>query len=94
MSDTNHLSDRRSVIIWVWLVGLLIAGMAVFTLHLPTLAALAIIFGIAAIKATLVLRDYMHLKAEPRIIYLIAFVPILLAIAMALVLIPDLVYNK
>jgi cytochrome c oxidase subunit IV len=86
--------DRSSVIVWAWLVGLLGAGMMVFMLPIPHLPALMLIFGIAGFKAALVLRDYMHLRGEKAIIYAIAFIPIVLAIALALVLIPDIVFRR
>lgn len=97
MSTNRHpveSLDRSSVIVWAWLVALLGAGMTVFMLPLPHLPALVVIFGIAAFKAGLVLRDYMHLKGEKALIYAIAFIPVILAIAMALVLIPDIVFRR
>jgi cytochrome c oxidase subunit IV len=86
--------DRSSIIVWVWLVGLLGAGMMVFTLPIPRTPALVLIFGIAGFKAALVLRDYMHLTGEKLLIYAIVLTPLLLAIAMALVLIPDIVFHR
>jgi len=91
---TAESLDRASIIVWVWLVGLLGAGMMVFTLPIPRTPALLLIFGISAFKATLVLRDYMHLKGEKMLIYAIALTPLLLAIALALVLIPDIVFRR
>ena len=92
--STAESLDRSSIVIWMWLVGLLGAGMMVFTLPIPRIPALALIFGIAVFKATLVLRDYMHLKGEKMLIYVIALTPLLLAIALALVLIPDIVFRR
>ena len=91
---TAESLDRASIIVWLWLVGLLGAGMMVFMLPIPRIPALLLIFGIAAFKATLVLRDYMHLKGEKLLIYAIALTPLLLAIALALVLIPDIVFRR
>ncbi|MDO8433361.1 MAG: cytochrome C oxidase subunit IV family protein [Candidatus Binatus sp.] len=91
---TAENSDRSSVIIWIWLLVLLGAGMAVFKLPISRIPALVLIFGIATLKAALVLRNYMHLKSEQVLIYAIAFVPVLLAIGMALVLIPDIVFRR
>jgi cytochrome c oxidase subunit IV len=91
---TGESLDRSSIIIWMWLVGLLAAGMMVFALPIPRLPALVLIFGIAGFKATLVLRDYMHLRGEKMLIYAIALTPLLLAIAMVLVLIPDIVFRR
>lgn len=86
--------DRSSVVIWIWLVALLGAGMMVFMLPIPRVIALVLIFTIAGVKAALVLRDYMHLKSEQLLIYAIAFIPVLLAIGLALVLIPDIVFRR
>ncbi len=91
---TAESLDRSSIITWMWLVGLLGAGMMVFTLPIPRIPALLLIFGIAGIKAMLVLRDYMHLRREKFLIYAIALTPLLLAIALALVLIPDIVFRR
>jgi len=90
---TAESLDRSSVIVWMWLVGLLGAGMMVFMLPIPRIPTLLLIFGIAGFKATLVIRDYMHLKGEKLMIYAIALTPLLLAIALALVLIPDIVFH-
>ena len=68
--------------------------MMVFTLPIPRIPALLLIFGIAGFKATLVLRDYMHLRGEKILIYAIALTPLLLAIGLALVLIPDIVFRR
>lgn len=93
MTSTAEDSDRAYIIIWLWLVALLGAGTLVFTLAIPRIPALLLIFGIAVFKATLVVRDYMHLKSERMLVYAIAFVPLILAIGLALVLIPDIVYR-
>lgn len=77
------------VAIWRWLVLFVFAALAVTLLPIPKIAALALVFGIAVIKAVMVMRDYMHLKSEALIIHLIALIPILLFIGLALTLIPD-----
>ncbi len=87
--DQSHFH----LIVWGWLVLLLIAGLAVFVLPIPKSAAVLLIFAIAAIKAGLVLRNFMHLTHEHILIYLIAFVPMILFLAFALSLIPDIVYR-
>ncbi len=87
--DQSHFH----VIVWGWLVLLLIAGLAIFVLPVPKSVAVLMIFGIAAVKASLVLRNFMHLHHEHILIYLIAFVPMILFIAFALSLVPDIVYR-
>jgi cytochrome c oxidase subunit IV len=90
--DTKAESNLY-LMIWAWLVFLLIAGLVIFVLPIPRTAAVITIFSLAAIKATLVLRNYMHLKHEHLILYLTVLVPALLFLGMALTLIPDIVYR-
>jgi cytochrome c oxidase subunit IV len=91
---TAEYLDRSSIIVWIWLVGLLAAGMLVFMLPIPRIPMLLLIFGIAGFKATLVIRDYMHLAGEKLLIYAILLTPVSLAIALALVLIPDIIFHR
>jgi cytochrome c oxidase subunit IV len=82
------------VTIWVWLVALLVAGLAIMALPIPKFAAVALIFGVAATKAALVVRNYMHLKHEHVFILALVIVPVLLFIGMAIALIPDIVMHR
>ena len=98
MSETTGTIDTAAesslyLMIWAWLVFLLVAGLVIFVLPIPRTAAVITIFSIAAIKAVLVLRNYMHLKHEHLILYLTVLIPALLFLGMALTLIPDLVYR-
>ena len=81
------------LVIWAWLIFLLIAGLVIFVLPIPRTAAVMLIFSLAAVKAGLVLRNYMHLKHEHLLIYLVVLIPTLLFIGMAFTLIPDIVYR-
>ncbi|HLX36173.1 MAG TPA: cytochrome C oxidase subunit IV family protein, partial [Candidatus Binataceae bacterium] len=60
---------------------------------IPRTAAVITIFSIAAVKAVLVLRNYMHLNHEHLMIYLLVLIPAALFLGMALTLIPDIVYR-
>jgi len=82
------------ITVWFWLVALLLAGVAVMALPVSKLAALALIFSIATIKAALVLRNYMHLKSESLFIMVVALVPVLLFIGLAIALIPDIAMHR
>lgn len=82
-------SRSRHFVIWVWLVVLTAAYLAERTLGVPHHAALAIIFGIALVKAMLVAWNYMHLRHEGRMIFVILLVPILLFAILVLLLLPD-----
>lgn len=88
-----HDDSRLYVAVWALLVLLLIAGLAVFTLPIPRTVAVALIFAIAGVKAVLVLRNYMHLKHENLLIYVIVLVPALFMLGLAIALIPDIVFR-
>jgi len=95
---TAHAAPSRSdkslyVTVWVLLVALLVIGLTIFTLPIPRELAVALIFTIAAVKAVLVLRNYMHLKHEHLLIYIIVIVPALFLIGFAIALIPDIVFR-
>jgi caa(3)-type oxidase subunit IV len=82
------------VTIWIWLVVLLAVGMLFFEIEISKTTATMLIFAVAVVKATLVVRHYMHMKAQPKMLYVIACVPLLLAIAMVLSLMPDIAFRK
>ncbi|MFI5396140.1 MAG: cytochrome C oxidase subunit IV family protein [Candidatus Binatia bacterium] len=77
------------VTIWVWLVALLAMGVAVLAMPLSKAVAVVLIFTVASVKAALVVRHYMHVRAQPLMMYVILCVPLVLAIALILVLLPD-----
>lgn len=81
------------VTIWVWLVILLAAGVAVLAVPASKTVAVLLIFGVATVKAVLVVRHYMHLKHQPLMIYLMLGIPLLLALAFIIVLMPDIAYR-
>ncbi|HUI26025.1 MAG TPA: cytochrome C oxidase subunit IV family protein [Candidatus Kryptonia bacterium] len=75
--------------IWVWLVVLLAAGVALLGVPISKTLAVVLIFTVATVKAVLVLRNYMHVRGQPIMVYAILGVPLLLAIALVLTLLPD-----
>jgi caa(3)-type oxidase subunit IV len=81
------------VTIWGWLVALLAAGIALILLPLSKDVAIVLIFGVAAVKAFLVARHYMHLKHQPLMVYVMLGIPVLLAIAFMFVLMPDIAFK-
>ncbi len=93
--DSANARDERSLYVAVWaaLVLLLAAGLAIFVLPIPRAVAVALIFGVAGVKAALVVRNYMHLKHEHVLIYIIVLVPVVFMLGLAIALIPDLVYR-
>ncbi len=91
MSDESRFPSY--VAIWGWLVALLVA--ALFCAYLPFGKTIAVflIFTLAAAKAFLVVRHYMHLRTENLLVYAIAGIPVLLLIGMMLALAPDIIFR-
>ncbi len=81
------------VAVWVWLVVLMIAGVLASHLPLAKSAVVFLIFLIAAVKASLVAMNYMHLKFEGILIWTMAAVPVVLVIGLTLLLFPDFVFH-
>ncbi|MFQ5668019.1 MAG: cytochrome C oxidase subunit IV family protein [Candidatus Binatia bacterium] len=79
--------------VWVWLVVLLGIGVAVFAVPLSKATAVVLVFAVAAVKAVLVVRHYMHLREVPLMLYAMVGIPVLLAIGMALTLLPDIAFR-
>lgn len=85
-------SDKASVgyvTIWVYLVVLVAASVAVLAAPVSKPVAVILIFSVALIKAMLVIRNYMHVRKQPLMIYAMLTIPVLLAIALTLTLLPD-----
>jgi caa(3)-type oxidase subunit IV len=77
------------VAVWFWLVGLMVASVAISSLHFSESATVVVIFTIAAVKAVLVALNFMHLRFERLLIYSLAIVPLLLFFILTAVLFPD-----
>lgn len=90
----TETSSRTYLTIWGWLMGLALLGIALTSFPIPKTVAMALVLIVAAVKAALVARNYMHLKAEHALISIILVVPILLFLGMALVLVPDIVFRR
>ncbi len=91
MSSVAKPSDGY-LTIWVWLIVLLAAGVALLAVPSKTLAVV-LIFTVASVKAFLVLRHYMHVRHQPLMVYALLAVPVLLAIALTIVLLPDIAFR-
>ena len=79
--------------IWVWLIVLLGVGVALLAAPVSKTFAVVLIFAVASVKAFLVLRHYMHVRHQPLMIYVMIGVPVLLAIALTIVLLPDIAFR-
>ncbi len=88
MATAEH-GNSEYVAVWVWLVVLLVVGLAIVALPIPKLAAVSLVFAVAAVKAAMVVRNYMHLKSEHLLIIAIAMIPVLFFIGFLITLIPD-----
>lgn len=79
-------------LLWIGLVVLVMVSIGAGS-FLPKTAAVALIFFIAAVKATIVLLNYMHLKYERPLIYALALIPLLVVIVLLFALFPDFVFR-
>jgi len=84
--------NRHYLIIWVWLLALVVVSVTAVAV-LPKFQALLLIFAVAIVKALLVARNYMHLKNERVIIYVIVLIPLTFVIILLFALFPDFVYR-
>ncbi len=75
--------------IWIGLMILMAVSVAVGAFHLPAAPAAAAVFSIAAWKATLVIRNYMHVRSEGALVASLVVVPILLLVILVILLLPD-----
>ena len=84
--SSGHAAARTYLIIWGWLAGLMLLGVALSALPLPKAAIVAMVLGLSSIKALLVALYYMHLKIDRRLVAFIAAAPfLLLALALGVV---------
>ncbi|MBI3626071.1 MAG: cytochrome C oxidase subunit IV family protein [Candidatus Rokubacteria bacterium] len=90
----SHGARPNYVAVWRWLVVLMGVGLAASFLPGGRALAATLIFATAAVKATLVALNYMHLKFEPRLIYAIAIVPVLFVLGLMVALFPDFVFHR
>ena len=81
------------VAVWFWLVGLMVASVAISFLPFSESATVFVIFAIAAVKAVLVVLNFMHLKFERLLIYNLATVPLVLFFILMAVLFPDIAFR-
>lgn len=89
-AEAPHLSVKQYVRIWLVLMALLGLGVLFAYVDIPLLANV-LVFGVAIAKAIIVLRNYMHLRWEPKFVTL-ALVGALACIAILfLMLLPDMV---
>ena len=83
---TSVSSVKLYLLIWAWLAGLMLLGVLLSELAilpLPHSGVIAVVAGLSTVKAVLVALYYMHLKADQRLLAVVALAPLLL-VALAL----------
>jgi caa(3)-type oxidase subunit IV len=91
MASSNH--GPSPYLIWVFLMALLGAGMLVFLVEMSHTMVISLLLAVAVVKATLVVRYYMHMQGQPTPLYAVAGLPVLLLIFMVVALLPDISYH-
>lgn len=97
MSDLNtssSVSTKRSLAYnYIWLVVLTLLEVVVVRMDPPKLMA-AILMGATTFTKTMIIGlDFMHIKYDRPIAWLLPLIPIFLAIIFVIALFPDLVYH-
>jgi cytochrome c oxidase subunit 4 len=88
MADAAHAHKGPSYMaIWGWLAILTVLEVGAYFLPPPSKWVLLVAFALA--KAILVALYFMHLRFETRTLGYIAITPLLIAVLLLLVLIPD-----
>ncbi len=85
-----HLTVRQYFVLWLVLLALLAAGGLFAYVDIPLLANV-LVFAVAVAKAVIVLRDYMHLRWEPRFIALMLLGALSCVLILFLLCLPDMV---
>lgn len=80
---------RQPLMIWVWLAGLMLAGVALSSLPIPHRTVVAAVLGLSTVKAVLVALYYMHLKWDARWLTWLALIPVPLSAALLLLTLFD-----
>ena len=87
---TAERAHPNYIAIWVWLAVLTVLEVGVaFVSHLPKVALIVLLVGMAVFKAALVAMYFMHLKFERRTLRTIAIIPLPLAVLLVLVVITE-----
>ena len=89
MSERGHPTYKNYVSIFVALIVLTTATVAISKMGLSEGVSAFLAFAIASVKTLLVATIFMHLKYETKTILIFATVPVLLAIFFILAISPD-----
>ncbi len=73
----------------IYLLVLLGLSLAVFEFNLPANVAIAIVFAVAVWKIGMVIRNFMHLRYEPILIWIAVFAAVFILLAFFWGVFPD-----
>lgn len=85
----NNVKTSNHTVVFSSLVILALCSVGIFFLHLSILANNLAIFAVAVCMASLVLLQYMNLKAEGHLIYWLMVIPMVLFAILLVLFIPD-----
>lgn len=85
--DEEH--EPRYLAVWGGLAALTVAEVWVATLGLPKTTIVVLLVGMALWKAALVALYYMHLKFEPRSVWILATSPLPLAVILVIAVLQE-----
>ncbi|MFQ5914999.1 MAG: cytochrome C oxidase subunit IV family protein [Nitrospinota bacterium] len=81
----------KYVTVWIWLMVLAIVSVVVSVLPFPRLFINAFVFVVAGVKAALVALNFMHLKFERVLIWLLVLIPLSFFVILTAVLVHDII---
>jgi len=83
------MTYKQSVVIGVWLAGLLLLGVTLSSLPVAHRTIVLAVLALSTVKAVLVAAYYMHLKIDSWFLTMVAAVPIPLAVILIVILLLD-----
>jgi len=86
---SQAITQRQSVLIWVWLAALMLLGVLLSSLHLPHRIVVLAVLGLSTIKAVMVAAYYMHLKFDAKFLTVVAAIPIPFGVILAVMVLLD-----
>ena len=84
MTQTSS-SSRTYLVIWFWLAGLMLISVALSELPLAKATIVSLVLFLSTVKALLVVLYYMHLKADRRLLTVVAVAPLVIITVAVLV---------
>ena len=84
MTQTSP-SSRTYLVIWFWLAGLMLISVALSELPLAKAMIVSLVLLLSTVKALLVVLYYMHLKADRRLLTVVAVTPLVIITVAVLV---------